>query len=637
MQKARVPDTSGTNTPPSHIAKAPTPSPGSCSCRPRIIPYPSARISPDSSLVETFSQPPPPPLSCLHPPSSLPSASRPASSSSAVRASRSSPSGIIAPTASHAGPSTDRRPAAAVAKHAIPAAAPASSAPEPDSSSPPVTTANPRIPSPSFQPTYPSPAPLSSNSSEPQVRVTTPTRWSLRNAFIGGSNPPFSTPFSRSRSGTANSSSSRVGRPNASRLWNPTNSTPRLLRPRHQQQEDPYLSGEAPVPVPLSHPILGPHSPIPGAEGGDHPLLTLPEQRQKRHSASTRASLQVERSASSTGTNRISLPRSVSIEISRKSFTSQHSPGLAPPGPKIDKGKGRAVDDEFVDIDLEAGHGERDRTGLGLRQRARSISKLPRGAVVAGLSFHHEDRGKGRALTTMSTDIERGMPFIPGIGSSLNPNIPNNSSNHSLDGIGPALSSANTSIIGDEVPANNAEEWGPQHPCFPHMNPHVPIDSPLYQSTRIIRIHRDWMLEGDLAPTFSNLYPEILDPAGVSEQDFRRLVDQINKTLVPVFNPWSFRNILDGFLGLITGWVWDDLGFSAVKSRLQSLEAFLEEWNKDMREKSKDIGPENAPKIVSLRRTGYMHLDIQVPDPEISYPVSTTDAGRTGTGRSSKD
>lgn len=109
--------------------------------------------------------------------------------------------------------------------------------------------------------------------------------------------------------------------------------------------------------------------------------------------------------------------------------------------------------------------------------------------------------------------------------------------------------------------------------------------------------------------------------------------------------------MLDGFLGLITGWIWEDLGVTAVKSKLRGLEAYLEEWNKEMQEKSKELGPENAPKIVSLRRTGYMHvsvspfltitdtgtdkclqLDIQVPDPEISYPMSTTDGGRTGTG-----
>jgi len=236
----------------------------------------------------------------------------------------------------------------------------------------------------------------------------------------------------------------------------------------------------------------------------------------------------------------------------------------------------------------------------GYRKRGQSISNIP---PSAGLSF---DKGKGRA--TMSTDLERGPatqdPYTPG-GTS---NLPQNASNTSLPaGIGPALSSNNTSIIGsDGPPVDPAEEWGPQHPCFPHMNPHVPLSSPLYQTTRIIRIRRDWMLEGDLAPTFSNLYPEILDPAGVSEQDFRTLVEKVNNELIPAFNPWGWRNLFDAVMGLVTGWVWDDLGFTGVKSRLRKVEAFLEEWNREMEGRSKEVG--GAPRIVSLRRTGYMNV-----------------------------
>ncbi|KIN05927.1 hypothetical protein OIDMADRAFT_154540 [Oidiodendron maius Zn] len=232
----------------------------------------------------------------------------------------------------------------------------------------------------------------------------------------------------------------------------------------------------------------------------------------------------------------------------------------------------------------------------------------------------------------MSTDLERG----PSPQDSYNPGgtseVPNNASRTSLpDGIGPALSSNNTSIIGSDGPAANpAEEWGPQHPCFPHMNPHVSVNSPLYQTTRIIRIKRDWMVEGDLAPTFSNLYPEILDPAGVSEQDFRKLIERINSELILAFSPWGPRNIFDVVMSLATGWVWDDLGFTAVKGRLRKVEKYLEEWNKDMENRSKD-GPGSAPMIVPLRRTGYMNLDIQVPDPEVSYPTAS-DAERTDTG-----
>jgi hypothetical protein len=263
----------------------------------------------------------------------------------------------------------------------------------------------------------------------------------------------------------------------------------------------------------------------------------------------------------------------VSIDISRRGS------GEA----QLDKGKGKAA--------------EKDET---VPEKPRTSQELT--ATVSGISFD-----QGRA--TMSTDLERG----PSAQISYNPGgtseIPNNASRTSLPGgIGPALSSNNTSIIGSDGPAPNpAEEWGPQHPCFPHMNPHVPVSSHLYRTTRIIRIRRDWMVAGDLAPTFSNLYPEILDPAGVSEQDFRKLVEKVNGELVPAFNPWGVRNVLDAAMGLLTGWVWDDVGLTAVKSRLRNLERYLEDWNKEMESRNKDA-PGSAPMIVPLRRTGYMNV-----------------------------
>lgn len=115
------------------------------------------------------------------------------------------------------------------------------------------------------------------------------------------------------------------------------------------------------------------------------------------------------------------------------------------------------------------------------------------------------------------------------------------------------------------------------------------------------------MVAGDLAPTFSNLYPEILDPAGVSEQEFRTIIEKVNNELVPAFNPWGLRNLFDNTMALLTGWVWDDLGFTAVKARLKNVERFLEEWNKEMEGKSRD-GPDSAPRILPLRRTGYMNV-----------------------------
>lgn len=162
--------------------------------------------------------------------------------------------------------------------------------------------------------------------------------------------------------------------------------------------------------------------------------------------------------------------------------------------------------------------------------------------------------------------------------------------------------------MGEDVSADAGIEWGPMHPCFPHLNPHVPIDSPEYKSTRVVRIRRDWLLHGDLAPTFSNLYPEILDPAGFSEHEFRKVVDRVNAEIVPAFDPYSLRNVLDSMLGLVTGWLWDDLGLTGIKSRLNNLEKWLEQWNEEMvRSLASDEGA-IPPKLISLRRTGYMSV-----------------------------
>ena len=250
------------------------------------------------------------------------------------------------------------------------------------------------------------------------------------------------------------------------------------------------------------------------------------------------------------------------------------------------------------------------------RARGHSISST-KSRVPVGLSFDHGkkrlDKGKGkegmdqieveqrdggdRGIGDFHPDLERGpdvMDARQSIGSRIS-------------GIGSAISSDDSDILGDpDQQPDGGDEWGPQHACYPHLNPHVPIDSPEYINTRIIRVRRDWLLEGDLAPTFSNLYPEILEPAGLSEQEFRRVIQKLNSELVPIFSPYNWRNILDGVLGLATGWLWEDFGFTGVKARLQNLENWIEQWNKEM---EKTVGSEDGtipPKIVPLKRTGYM-------------------------------
>lgn len=157
--------------------------------------------------------------------------------------------------------------------------------------------------------------------------------------------------------------------------------------------------------------------------------------------------------------------------------------------------------------------------------------------------------------------------------------------------------------------------WGPSHPCFPHPNPHVPLKSTLYETTRVIRIKRDWMVKGDQAPTFANLYPEILDPL-IPEDEFRNLIKHINDTLVKAFDPTTFRSWADSVLGVATCWIWDDLGLTHVKKQLADLEKWIEVWNRK-------VGEKEGVRIISLRRTGYLTLDIMIPDPQIGTENST--------------
>ncbi len=424
------------------------------------------------------------------------------------------------------------------------------------------------------------------------------------------------------------------------RLWNPTNSTPRAPR-----AHSPDLEAAQVVPVPLHHPQIG------GEAGGDYPLLTLQEQRQTRHSGAgtPRGSLHVEYNSSASGSARISLPRSVSLDIRRSAEVE---------GDK-DKGKAREVG------------GENDEQSTGQRNKRQSlpgppVALKPQLEALERQENRKKDKGKGKArerdLDMASPDLEPGVPeslqnYNPAGRAPLSGNRSRTSlSQHS--GIGPPLSSPASSIHGsahDVVLPGEDAEWGPSHPCYPHLNPHVPTSSPLYQSTRIIRIRRDWMLEGDLAPTFSGLYPEILADAGLGEGEFRRVVDDVNSQLIPTFNPYNWRNILDAVLGLVTGWIWDDLGFTYAKSKLKKVEDSLVRWNAEIEKQA--VGGIGA-KFVPLRRSGYLtvslstfpfsnfcshisllsmisisladhsKLDIQIPTPQIGEVGEDSDDGK---------
>ncbi|KAI0399284.1 Golgin subfamily A member 7/ERF4 family-domain-containing protein [Xylaria palmicola] len=463
----------------------------------------------------------------------------------------------------------------------------------------------------------------------PGVRPTRPRRHQAQPSTSASGlvqpNRLLSPPF-RTRAAAYDADSDllrRIGNPG--RLWNPANSTPRLppaiytrpiRTPRKRRPSTPL-----PPSIPFSHPTLDDNR-LPDDQvatgAGDYPLLTLPEQRQSRHPTPTRTSFQVDGRLNEG--KRISIPSAVRHSYDTKRTLDAPSDIDPEPGPVNPKSKGNSIASSFP------------RRGQSVTNKGRSQ------AVSFGLiptqstdqSAVRIDKGKGKAVMPLaqddhsprgpSTDLERG-PAVLG--------QQQNRSNASLPiGIGSAISS-NSSIIGDPDQPGLGDEWGPQHPCFPHLNPYVPTDSTEYRTTRIIRVRRDWLIAGDLAPTFSNMYPEILDPAGISEQEFRRVIEKLNGSLIPIFNPYSWRNILDGVLGVLSAWIWEDLGVTNIKTKLNDLEKWIDKWNMEM---EKTVGSEDgaiAPKIISLRRTGYMSLDFQIPNPEVSISNSEP-ASRSG-------
>jgi hypothetical protein len=111
-------------------------------------------------------------------------------------------------------------------------------------------------------------------------------------------------------------------------------------------------------------------------------------------------------------------------------------------------------------------------------------------------------------------------------------------------------------------------------------------------------------------PSYANLYPEILDPV-ISESDFRFLIANLNAKIESAFNPFTFRALFDCLLGVFTGFLWDDLGMSGVKTGQKSLERFVDNWNAQKAKEGREV------KLVQPRRTGFTALDFIIPDPGI--------------------
>lgn len=226
--------------------------------------------------------------------------------------------------------------------------------------------------------------------------------------------------------------------------------------------------------------------------------------------------------------------------------------------------------------------------------------------------FQSGNAGPTLMRNSSDGDIERGFKLrSQAVTRATIPNRQANRSQTSLQGdaTDPAAN------VGAQESQTEEYPWGPSHPCFPHPNPHVPLSSPLYESTRVIRIKRDWMIAGDVAPAFSNLYPEILDPL-LPEDQFRQIIGKLNNDLINIFSPWRWRNWLDIILGALTFWIWEDLGLTDVKRRLIALEEWLEQWNRE-------VGAKEGVTVMPLRRTAYMTVSADFT--QLPYESGTVD------------
>ena len=106
------------------------------------------------------------------------------------------------------------------------------------------------------------------------------------------------------------------------------------------------------------------------------------------------------------------------------------------------------------------------------------------------------------------------------------------------------------------------------------------------------------------------MYPEVL-AEWVDEAEFRAPIEGVNRMLERAFTPFRARAVLDAVLGVLTGFLWDDAGFAGSKAVVGEIEEWMDEWNKRKRQENSEV------RLIPLRRTGFLTLDIQIPDPEI--------------------
>ncbi|EEB06305.1 palmitoyltransferase complex Erf4 [Schizosaccharomyces japonicus yFS275] len=120
----------------------------------------------------------------------------------------------------------------------------------------------------------------------------------------------------------------------------------------------------------------------------------------------------------------------------------------------------------------------------------------------------------------------------------------------------------------------------------------------------IIRIERDYSISGDIYPQFCTSYVSALEPY-VPPTEWHTFVVTLNDHLRVAFCPWTFQNVMDGFLAVFTLYLSEFLLGSFHRKRVAALELFVQEF-----------ASAHGMKAASLRNMAFLCLCFHVTDAE---------------------
>ncbi|AMD20327.1 HDL417Wp [Eremothecium sinecaudum] len=179
--------------------------------------------------------------------------------------------------------------------------------------------------------------------------------------------------------------------------------------------------------------------------------------------------------------------------------------------------------------------------------------------------------------------------------------------------------------------------------CITHFpNIYHAANSKLFDSTRIVRIPRQFdktvhypyfseYLPGNEPAALRSTNDSGFNPFGIYDgqlfgktslsplsnyltaEQFREIVSEINEYLREGYQVHPYISILHNVADALTFNIWSRLfGLFSSESPLQRLEEYIEQVNE------RSLFKDNGLRMISLRRSGYLSLDIEIPKPELA-------------------